>query len=321
MPFRAAFATVLVAVALASAPVAVDAADRPARSRGTEVPDSTLPGAGAFMGPVRQVRANGIDIGYRQFGAGPDLLVVTGDTATMSLWGTTFPQLLSEHFRVTLFDNRGVVYSTDELSVPMTIPLLADDTAALVKALGLRRPDVLGWSMGGEIALTMAVRHPGVARRLVTTGGDTGGPHAIQPSDQIFEELNDPDIPPEDFLDLIFPASAPEARGAFAQQYVSIPQEQVSAETIVRQGEAETAFVRDNRTWKGLARVKTPMLVTFGSEDVVVPPENAAVIAKRVGRRHARTMRFDGAGHAMWFQDMDRFVDAVVAHLEPERRR
>ena len=58
------------------------------------------------------VPVDGIRLGYRQFGRGPDLLMVTGDTAAMSLWTPYLLQPLSEHFRVTIFDNRGVGYST-----------------------------------------------------------------------------------------------------------------------------------------------------------------------------------------------------------------
>jgi pimeloyl-ACP methyl ester carboxylesterase len=305
-------------LAVSSAPAApAPAARAPAA---TEVPDSTLPGPGAFMGPVRRVPANGIAIGYRQFGKGSDLVLITGDTATMSLWGTSFPARLAEHFRVTMFDNRGVGYTTDDPSKPMSIPRFADDTAALIRALHLERPDVLGWSMGGEIGLTLSVRHPGVFRRLVTTGGDTGGRQAIQPAAGINEELNDPSTPPSVFLDLIFPSSAPEASAAFVQEYLSIPQEQVSASTLVRQGQAEAAFAEYEGTWKGLGKGGTRMLVTAGTDDVVVPPANAEVIVDRVGRQRARQVMFRGAGHGMWFQDMDRFVDLVVEYLRPAAR-
>jgi len=238
----------------------------------------------------------------------------------MSLWGTTFPQMLAQHFRVTLFDNRGVGYSTDDTSKPMRIQLLADDTAALIGALGLHRPDVFGWSIGGEIGLTMSVRHPDALRRLVTTGGDTGGRQAIQPTQQIIDELNDPNTPPEVFLDLIFPATAGAARAAFSDQYISIPQEPVSAETLTRQGDAEAKFSTYEGTWKGLAKGSTPMLVTNGGQDVVVPPANADGIVKRIGRDRAEKVIFDDAGHGNWFQDMDRFVNLVVGYLRPAQR-
>jgi hypothetical protein len=71
------------AVALAVLALAGVASARPVPQ---QVPNSTLPGAGAFEGPVYTVPVDGIRLGYRQFGRGPDLLMVTGDTAAMSLW-------------------------------------------------------------------------------------------------------------------------------------------------------------------------------------------------------------------------------------------
>src|SRR5690242_21845119 len=94
---------------------------------GKLVPGSKLPGAGAFMGPVRTVPANGIKLGYRQFGHGPDLLMISGDTAPMTLWLPYLLKPLAQHFTVTIFDNRGVGYSTDDLSQRMTVQLMARD--------------------------------------------------------------------------------------------------------------------------------------------------------------------------------------------------
>lgn len=292
----------------------------PTRVASKELSDTALPGPGAFMGPVRRVPINGMEIGYRQFGSGPDLLVITGDTGTMSLWGTEFPGMLSAHFRVTLFDNRGVGYSTDDVSVPMTIQLLADDTAQLIRALHLRRPDVLGWSMGGEIGLTLSVRHPGILRRLVTTGADTGGRRAVPASNEVQDLFNQPNLTFEQLLNVMFPASAVAARRRFIEQYRSIPQESVSVETVRRQGEAEAIFTTSEETWTRLADVKTRMLITNGSSDIVTPPRNADIIVERVGSERAEKVIFSGAGHGMWFQEINRFVGLVVEFLRPSHR-
>lgn len=56
------------------------------KAASTIVPNSTPSGRGAFLGPVRRIPVNGIRIGYRQFGSGPDLIMVMGDTGTMSDW-------------------------------------------------------------------------------------------------------------------------------------------------------------------------------------------------------------------------------------------
>jgi hypothetical protein len=134
-----------VMVALAGLVLAGVASARPVPQ---QVPNSTLPGAGGFEGPVYTVPVDGIRLGYRQFGQGPNLLMVTGDTAAMSLWTTYLLQPLAEHFRVTIFDNRGVGYSTDNVAVRLTVPLMARDTAGLIRALALTRVTLAGWSMG-----------------------------------------------------------------------------------------------------------------------------------------------------------------------------
>ena len=145
---------------LAAASLWAAAATAAAEPPGTLVPGSQLQGAGAFMGPVRTVSANGIRVGYRQFGHGPDLLMVSGDTAPMTLWMPYLLKPLARDFTVTIFDNRGVGYSTDDPAQRMTVPLMARDTAGVIEALALRQPTVVGWSMGGEIGLTLAERRP-----------------------------------------------------------------------------------------------------------------------------------------------------------------
>lgn len=96
---------------------------------GKLVPGTRPTGVAAFLGPVRQVRANGISIGYRQFGTGPPLLLIAGQSSSMVESGPALPRRLSRHFRVTMFDNRGVGYFTDQPKRPLTVELMADDSA------------------------------------------------------------------------------------------------------------------------------------------------------------------------------------------------
>jgi pimeloyl-ACP methyl ester carboxylesterase len=311
-PALAVLALAALTASLLVPPSPAGAAPAGAFTPGTVVAGSSLSGPGAFLGPVRQVPVDGIRIGYRQFGSGPSLLMVVGDTAPMSLWTLNLLGALDTRFRVTIFDNRGVGYSTDDVAVPLTVPLMARDTVGLIRALRLRRPTLLGWSMGGEIGLTVAALSPGVLGRLVTTGGDTGGPHADAGSPAIQEELNDPATTPTQFLGLIFPPSAGAAKAAFVQQYLLVPQENVSTTTLIRQGQAEAAWYRFNGTWARLPSVRIPVLVTQGSLDVVNPPVNARVIASRV--RGAKVVLFAGAGHAMLFQSWQSFA-ALVARF------
>lgn len=303
--FRPTGVSVIVGLAVLALAQAAAAASPPRL-----VPNSTLPGAGAFEGPVRTVPVDGIRLGYRQFGHGPNLLMVTGDTAPMSLWMPYLLEPLSHHFRVTIFDNRGVGYSTDDRSVRMTVPLMARDTAGLIRALSLRRVTVVGWSMGGEIGLTLAERDPRLIERLVTSGGDAGSRHTIPPPPGLIKQLNGGSTAAA--LKLLFPPTPAgrSARVTFVKSYIAIPQEKVSPVTLRRQARAELSFLRYPNVWAGLGDIKVPVFVTNGAVDRGVPVQNARNLHSRIPGSRLRV--FAGAAHGMMFQDPRIFTSQVV---------
>lgn len=274
------------------------------------MPESTPRGEAAFVGPARRVEVNGIQVGYRQVGAGRPLLLVMGFSGTMSMWQyELIGELVRAGFQVTMFDNRGMGYSTDDLSQPLTMQLMADDAAALVRELGLERPTVVGWSMGGEIALTLAVNHPEVAGAIVTSGGDAGSSHYVPPSARVLRILGDPTGDVSQLMGLLFPKSQGPATEAFVKSIMLFPQEQVPAEAIKRQLEAEDAFSTYSGTWDGLPAIRVPTLVQNGALDEVTRPINAQRVAARIPG--AERVIFDDASHGSLFQDIPRFVALV----------
>ncbi|MBS1844144.1 MAG: alpha/beta hydrolase [Actinobacteria bacterium] len=278
----------------------------------SEVPNSTLPGVGRFEGPVWTLPVNGIEIGYRQFGKGPDLIMVQGDTASMSLWMPYLLRPLARHFRVTIFDNRGVGYTTDDLSRPITVPLMGRDTGQLIEALGLVEPTLVGWSMGGEIGLTLAEREPALLGALVTTGGDAGSRHTVPPPPGLIRKLAAPHPSTELFLGLLFPPTqnGAQATARFIEGFEAIPQETVSSRTLKRQEAAEEAFLRYDGTWRGLPGITTPTLITNGAMDTGVPPVNARRLHARIPGSALSV--YAGAAHGMLFQDAERFAGEVA---------
>ena len=279
----------------------------------TLVPHSTLPGPGAFEGPVHRLGVDGIEIGYRQFGHGPALVMVTGDTAPMSLWMPYLLRPLAAHFAVTIFDNRGVGYTTDDLSRPLTVPLMARDTGALIEALGLVKPTLVGWSMGGEIGLTLAEQKPTMLGALVTTGGDAGSTHTVPPPPGLVRKLASPKTGDKVFLELLFPPNPAggAATARFVRSYESVPQEKVSARTLKRQEAAEEAFLRYPGTWRGLPAITTPTLLTNGALDPGVPPVNARRVHAQIPG--SALSIYAGAAHGMLFLDAERFAAQIAA--------
>ncbi|MBS1678068.1 MAG: alpha/beta hydrolase [Actinobacteria bacterium] len=276
------------------------------------VPHSRLPGAGAFEGPVYRLPVGGIEIGYRQFGRGPDLIMVQGDTAPMSLWMPYLLHPLAKKFRVTIFDNRGVGYTTDDLSKRLTVQLMARDTGELIEALGLQDPTLVGWSMGGEIGLTLAEQKPSLLGALVTTGGDGGSSHTVPPPPDLIRRLANPNAGVNVFLELLFPATP--AGGAASARFVhgveSIPQEKVAPRTLKRQEAAEEAFLEYGGTWRGLPGITTPTLITNGALDPGVPPVNARRLHARIPGSSLAI--YAGAAHGMLFQDAERFAAQIA---------
>jgi pimeloyl-ACP methyl ester carboxylesterase len=121
------------------------------------------------MTPAGQyVDANGLKVYYEVHGEGEPLLLVHPGTATSQDWASHLPAF-TEHFQIFAPDSRGHG-RTDNPTGEFGYRKMADDVAALIGALGLRRPLVLGYSDGGQIALELGIRHPGLAGALILGG-------------------------------------------------------------------------------------------------------------------------------------------------------
>lgn len=118
------------------------------------------------------VKVADIHVYYEVHGEGPPLILIPGLRNRVSEHGRVI-EFLSRTRRVVASDNRGAG-GTDKPDAPYSIETMSDDTAGLMGALGLPRADVLGVSMGGRIALALALRHPGLVRRLVLVSISSG---------------------------------------------------------------------------------------------------------------------------------------------------
>ena len=135
---------------------------------------------------------NGLEMYYEVHGTGRPLVVLHGAYMTIGAMGPIVPGL-AETRQVIAVELQGHGHTAD-VDRPITYEQMADDTAALLGHLGIGQADVFGYSMGGGVALQLAIRHPGLVRKLVPAS-------ASYTSDGMQPELHGmvPSITPEMF--------------------------------------------------------------------------------------------------------------------------
>ncbi len=113
---------------------------------------------------------NGINLYFETHGAGSPLILLHGGLMSGEMFAPILPALTEQH-RVILVDLQGHGRTAD-IDRPIDPALMADDIAALIGHLGLDRPDVAGFSMGGGVALHAAIRHPEKLGRVIAASAN-----------------------------------------------------------------------------------------------------------------------------------------------------
>jgi pimeloyl-ACP methyl ester carboxylesterase len=282
--------------------------------------------------------ANGIEIEYEAFGSSedPTILLVMGIGVQLLGWDERFCGVLVERgFRVVRFDNRDVGLSTklDDAPVPNTLSLLmgdtssasytlddmAADTAGLLDAIEVEAAHLVGASMGGMIAQTVAVLYPERVLSLtsiMSTTGDSavGQPHEsaipalitpapgdregrIEQAVKLFKLIESPGYPAdEEALRAVVTASYDRSYNpaGFARQLAAI-------------------LASGDRT-EALGRIRAPTLVVHGEEDPLIVRSGGEATARAIP--DARLKLIPGMGHdlppALWPE----LVDAIVENIE-----
>jgi len=277
----------------------------------------------SFKAEVKYVQVGDVKLAYYIRGEGQPLLMINGFLSTMSLWDPALLGELAKNHQLIIFDNRGVGLSTDTKENNTTIEQMADDAAGLAKALGFKKVNILGWSMGARIAQQFLIRHPEIIDKAILAAANTGGSHQIPASEDVESKLNNPNVPEMDKLGLVFTDNAAGKLAAvevlgrikLAVENGTMPNDfKVSKETTIRQDRARTTLWSNNQSnFQDLKNIKTPVLVTDGRYDVIDIPKNSQLIANQIP--YSWLAYYDG-GHAFLFQQYGRFAETVNAFLK-----
>lgn len=280
---------------------------------------------------------NGIELEYECFGTGPTILLVMGIGAQLIYWQDAFcEQLAAEGFRVVRFDNRDVGLSTKlehlgcppvrkmltrsfvglPIKAPYTLLDMADDAVGLLDALGVERAHIVGASMGGMIAQTIAITHPHRVRSLTSIMSNTGDRLDWVGSIKGLRTMLQP--PPrnraaaidraEEFYRVVgstgFPFDVDGVRDRAGRAYDRCFYPKGFARQML-------AILATGSRTGALRFVRVPTLVLHGSADPLIPPRGARTTARAI--RGAKLEIIDGMGHDLPRGAWSRIVDSIAS--------
>jgi 3-oxoadipate enol-lactonase len=252
-----------------------------------------------------------VELAFELLGDGPPLLLIQGLGYGGRGWGPTL-DLLAEDFTVAAFDNRGFGAS-DVPAGPYSVGELAEDARAVLDAAGFERPHVVGASLGGMVAQELALAHPERVEKLVLVSTTPGGLGAYpMPAQTVSLMLEAPTMPPDvavrRFVENALGDGAPEELVERIVAYRKAnPPDLGGWQSQAAAGALHDALDR-------VGQITAPTLVIHGTEDVVVDPRNADLLADRIPG--ARLELLPGSGHLPFWQEPERLARLIKEFLQ-----
>lgn len=239
----------------------------------------------------------------------PPLLLIMGFALSSRAW-LTLPQQLSDRFRVVVFDNAGTGRSTKRSGL-YRIAHLADDAAAVLDAAGADRAHVFGISMGGMIAIELAINHADRIRALALGATHANYLRSRKPSLRTMLDLA---------VTMMRGGMAPTPRLArvlisaehFAKDAAGFADWVMKTEYAgFRLAMQQFAAIARHAAEKRLEKIAAPALIICGDDDRLVPVQNSRRLAEQI--RGARLIELPRAGHCFPIEREEETISALSA--------
>jgi pimeloyl-ACP methyl ester carboxylesterase len=262
------------------------------------------------------VRAGELDIWSEQTGDGSDVLLIGGLGDTVDSWQFQLDGL-RDRYRLIAVDNRGAG-RTAMPERPLSVVMMADDAAAVLRALAVPSAHIAGFSMGSAIAQELALRHPELVRSLVLVS-TCARPDALFRSQLNFWRWL-PEVAPgeraffEAFFTWVYTPRA-HADGTVEQiveEALAFPHQQ-SIEAF----QAQVDAILGHDTVDRLSEIAAPTLVMAGEFDTILPPRFGRLVAEKI--RGAEFVVLPGEAHQPFQEVPDKWnarVDAFWREVE-----
>ena len=263
-----------------------------ARALRAEKPD------GRGNGHYAQV--NGLKMYYEIQGTGEPLVLLHGAFGTAEGWAQVLPTLAKSH-RVILVELQGHG-RTGDIDRPLSFGQMAEDVAALLKQLKIQQTDVFGYSMGGSVAVALAIKHPELVRKLAILGTGTGASKdTFDP--EAYKQFKS--MTPETF-------NFPQVKDPYTRLAPDPSKWPVLVSKIIKMDDDFKGFPE-----KDVKSIKAQTLVMMGDHDAI-RTEHATEVARLIPNAQLAIIK-DG-DHFVLFMSPDKVLAILVPFLDAGRR-
>jgi pimeloyl-ACP methyl ester carboxylesterase len=253
------------------------------------------------------VPVGGLDLYFEDHGSGRPLVLLHGALGTIeSCFADLLPRLAAQR-RVIAVELQGHGHTAD-IDRPLSYDRMADDAAAVAEALRVTPADFVGYSMGGAVALGVAMRHPHLVRRVVDAGGAAYSPEGIYP------ELLEGEASPEDL-----------AGSPWEQAYLRVAPDPSAWRALV----AKIAALDQGFTgWAAeeVRAVTAPVLLLIGDSDLVRPEHTVemfrllggGVFGDQAGLPESQLAVLPGTSHVGVLERTDWLESMILGFLDQD---
>lgn len=266
-----------------------------------------------------KVKVNDINIHYEIHGEGYPFILIRGLSSSLDSWPPYSIGQFSKHFKTILFDNRGAG-KTDVPEGKYSAKMMADDTIGLMDALQLEKAYVLGFSLGGCIAQEMVLNYPNRISKLILTSSWSGDSHGIvtpipeiNPFPKLYEFIlnGDHEKGARVLTDSLFPDEYKKSNPKLIEKIVKNYMEHVPS---LKGFEGQAAYRETFDTYERLPKIEIPTLILHGTEDIILPVENAKILAERIP--DSELILFEETGHGMNVQVNKLWTQKIIEFLK-----
>lgn len=272
-----------------------------------------------------KTKVNNVTISYHIIGHHTPIVFIAGLGMDHMSWIYQIPYF-QQFNRVILLDNRGMGQSTGSAE-QYFISMMADDVAAVLNHLGIKKAHILGNSMGGMIAQEIALSHPEKVKKLVLSSTFSKHPEMIIYLKEGLTKIirNNTDYEKTEFQPELFsfkPVHSFLLHQVFSHQFLQLHetiishtlQRFLSQETYVETFLKQLHAIYHHDTLNRLSQINAETLIITGDNDALVPPSCSEILANHIPNSTLKII--PNATHGFHMEQPDRFNDIIHTFLK-----